>query len=238
MTPERFTESLKDILAIVTVTYCGMREADIPRLVTTYKECERIFEGSYMSLSPSEIKLAFEKAAKKEIQADITAYYGAFTVAIFVNVMQAYTQHRAKVQKAIEDEISKQDFEAKELQRKQSDIDRLKQVKNELIACQVENRKYKGWRDLPAWLCRSVIDEGLIKVEHDVKKSLWEQSMSIMQADAKADFDLEENSIAKVVKGKEIEAILSDNLTENLKARRENIYARLLVFHTFKTFKN
>lgn len=91
-------EALKAVLAAAKM-YCGMRES--ATLPETSVECAELFSSEFSELAVSEIIEAFRLAAARKIDADMSAYYGQFTVAAFGDVMAAYMAHRKRIANAL-----------------------------------------------------------------------------------------------------------------------------------------
>jgi hypothetical protein len=96
--------------------------------------CIKLMLNKFKTLGPSEIVEAFEQAAAGQIEANLNAYNGKFTVAIFGQVLSAYKKRRDKIRQRYESILfleSKQTSEAE------------KNAKNEAAQKKVLDNYYK-----------------------------------------------------------------------------------------------
>jgi len=74
-------------------TYCGAPNT----LPETIKEGVRFITDQFGHLNLTEIREAFRLAAAKKIEADLSAFYGLFTIQLLGKVLAAYDDYRTAI---------------------------------------------------------------------------------------------------------------------------------------------
>lgn len=149
------------------VAYCAAPNTE----GETITECVCFVLTQFGHLNIGEIREAFRLAAAGKIDVNLNAYHGLFSVRILGDVLGTYADYRAQIARearAQEEEL-KSESRADEL-RKSFDLAK------EFAALQAKNTKYARWQDLPYWLCRLVIDRGVLKLTQKEKNEVWTEA--------------------------------------------------------------
>lgn len=152
-------------------TYCG---ADIKSAVNVkvFGECVKLLRSKFGELGVVEIHEAFSMAAAQKIKADLTAYGGKFTVAMFGNVLSAYRTFRnAILHKMSEGHgVLEREAEAALIEQKREAY-RL-HVLGEFARLKNVNKQISKPEDVSLGWARILSDEGLIAPDGE----LWVQT--------------------------------------------------------------
>ncbi len=161
--------STRATISRVAIDYCG---ADISISEGAVKECSQLFMSKWGMMSVAEIRDAFAMASTHEIKAsekpiNMVAYSGVFTVAMFSEVMNAYSSHRGAVLAA----MHRAKAELIEEQRAEARAEEAKNYRTKVVdrfmELQVENTHFECAEKIPMRWFEILFDAGLI--EHDGK---------------------------------------------------------------------
>lgn len=208
--------------------------APVEKNVSVISECVRVFRQRYGGLSIREIRTAFDLAATGEIEANLKAYGGIFTVGIFADVMTAYQKFRRKVHDTIlkeKDRHEAQEHERRHVERHEkfkADVyDQFEQLRisNDLI--QAPEQINLGWVKVLSKTRQLELghpnSEAWIKAKMDILTT-WKESVRTRQYD----LTLEQTKIQK--RAYEIATSNDDFFPEFLRNKATNLYWRRLIF--------
>ena len=210
-------------------TYCAApnTEKDV------ISESVRFVSTQFGNFNISEIREAFRLAAAGSIEADLTAYYGMFSVNILGRVLSTYQDHRTQAYREVRARIAAQEQEMEAEMRADILKERFGTISEQFAALQVENRKYRRWQDLPAWFCRKVIQDDIAGIGNDEKGKAWVLAKTwavnqigawILSPDTKPD-DKKRYIAARAANEKD-----SGHFPDGLRAEAEEAYCKMLVF--------
>lgn len=231
----------------IAVDFCG---ADPLICQGAIKESSSLYRKKYGRLSLAEVKEAFEMAAAKQLgDISIIAYKGVFTVAIFGEVIEAYS----KVRDAIVDALDQ--AEKKEAQQEQEALAAARQevYRNEVILnfklLQSKNEQFGTIEKIPVQWPQILQDAGLLKSD----PKLWIEAKSATAAKFKADTQrirdlrlistqeadkLESRLFTQVERERICQQIFEqpDVLPQELYLQASQLYGRILVFNQIANY--
>lgn len=97
-----YYEMVAEELAMIIDSYFGAKHGTTG--ITT-AECAEVFLERYGNMAISELKQAARFAFSPESQCDIRAFYGQFTVGMFIEMLNAWKSHRDKIKYALDKKI-------------------------------------------------------------------------------------------------------------------------------------
>lgn len=218
----------------VAVDYCG---ADIEENESAFIECSKLLLQKFGGLGISEVSEAFSLAVIGKLgEINLKAYKGVFTVAMFGEVLTAYTVYRNRILNEIKEELKREEL----LERERKMKDRMevarKWVKEKFSALKIENCEISKVSEVPGWWCAILSDEGLINGDPAMwilaKKKTCERFVSEYKA-RNGDLMFSVIERAKIVS--EIEAD-ENHFPEKLRERAEVLYGRILIFKQLAKF--
>jgi len=151
-----------------------------------------IFISSYKLIAVDEIKLAFEKFARQELNIDDHKLYGKVDLAAIGRILTAYINWRQKIYHAIDcdnerinDKIRQKDKENKA-------------VKDfyDQFPTMLQEFKGESWKDVPVYWYDACINAGLLSYMEGEKRKIWEEAQEIsakIKPEADNYFDLKSN---------------------------------------------
>lgn len=226
--PEKF-----GLLAVVEIgrcatEYCG---ADMESSGPAIKESATMLREKFSGLSLDEVRQAFMLAASRQIDANLSAFYGQFTVNLFGQVMSAYVEFRrpvfADMLKAIDEQ-------------KAADIEAEKESRNAKTRDEIINQFHsmcEGWEPMfatpdqvPAIWPKILIEEKLVFGDPatwiDAKKVVVER-FKFAQSIFLPDETLSAFDAKRVYLALQNEP---DIFPADLRPRAEGVYGRMLVY--------
>lgn len=144
----------------IAYSYCG---ADIEVSTPAIKECVLLLIEKFSGIGIDEVREAFKLAAAKQIDANLAAYSGQFTVKIFGEVMAAYIEYRrpifAEIKKQMEVERMKRESEESE--------ERNSKFRGDVVAmfhriCQGKEANFLSAEKIPGIWAKFLVDEKLV----------------------------------------------------------------------------
>jgi len=147
------------------------------------------FIGTYKLIAVDEIKLAFEKFARQELNIDDHKLYGKVDLAAIGKILTSYINWRHKIYYAIDSEDEKKRLKMEEEQRQ---IEAKKKFYEEFPEM-LSGFKGQSYQDVPAYWYDAAINAGLINFADGEKKAIWEEALEIasrVKPDADNYFDL------------------------------------------------
>lgn len=210
-------------------TYCAApnTEKDV------ISESVRFISSQFANLNISEIREAFRLAAAGSIEADLTAYYGMFSVNILGRVLSTYQDHRTQAYREVRARMAEQEAEMEAEIRADILKEKFGTIQEQFTVLQSENRKYRRWQDLPGWFCRRVIQDDIAGIGHDEKGKTWIMAKAwavnqvgswIFSPDTQTD-DKKRYMAAKAANEKD-----AGHFPDELRTEAEEAYCKMLVF--------
>lgn len=147
------------------------------------------FIGTYKLIAVDEIKLAFEKFARQELNIDDHKLYGKVDLAAIGKILTSYINWRHKIYYAIDSEDEKKRLKMEEEQRQ---IEAKKKFYEEFPEM-LSGFKGQSYHDVPAYWYDAAMNAGLINFADGEKKAIWEEALEIaskVKPDADNYFDL------------------------------------------------
>ena len=147
------------------------------------------FIGTYKLIAVDEIKLAFEKFARQELNIDDHKLYGKVDLAAIGKILTSYINWRHKIYYAIDSEDEKKRLKMEEEQRQIEAKKKFYQEFPEMLS----GFKGQSYNDVPAYWYDAAMNAGLINFADGEKKAIWEEALEIasrVKPDADNYFDL------------------------------------------------
>jgi hypothetical protein len=113
---EKFNTYAPVLIGDIAVSYCG---ADIELSRHAIIESAALLREKFSGIGIDEVNEAFKLAASKQIEANLAAYSGQFTVRIFGEVMATYIDYRRPVVAEIEKRKSEMEAERMEQEKQE-----------------------------------------------------------------------------------------------------------------------
>ena len=157
------------------------------------------FVASYKLLAVDEIKLAFEKYARQELNIDDHKLYGKVDLAAIGRILTAYINWRQKVYYTIDSEDEKKRLKMEEEQRQLEAKKKFYEEFPEMLS----GFKGQSYNDVPAYWYDAAMNAGLINFADGEKKAIWEEALEIASkvkpdADNYFDFKTQLNNAAQI----------------------------------------
>jgi hypothetical protein len=217
--------------------YCGIKNDDLNDSVLS--ECVLFIYRNYKTISVNEIKLAFEMGANNEIDVNMIAYYGKFTVSMLGDILSEFSKRRNKLiielqnlhQKNLRGETFVNEVDHKNFVARQEVI---KEFKTEL-----ENvkkglpRKYNSYEEIRIHWPKILIDNNIIQLDAETKSKLWEQAKHLVKREHQkkaADF-------TNMMEAKHNRALLKsfeEAGNQTFQSKCDAIYSKLFVWEFLK----
>jgi len=147
------------------------------------------FIGTYKLIAVDEIKLAFEKFARQELNIDDHKLYGKVDLAAIGKILTSYINWRHKIYYAIDSEDEKKRLKMEEEQRQLEAKKKFYEEFPEMLS----GFKGQSYHDVPAYWYDAAMNAGLINYADGEKKAIWEEALEIasrVKPDADNYFDL------------------------------------------------
>jgi hypothetical protein len=147
------------------------------------------FITTYKLIAVDEIKLAFEKFARQELNIDEHKLYGKVDLAAIGRILTAYITWRQKVYFTVDMEDEKKRGKMEEEQRQ---IEAKRKFYAEFPEM-LSGFKGKSYEDVPFYWYDAAMEAGLIGYAEGEKRAIWEEAQDIaskqkIQADSYIDF--------------------------------------------------
>lgn len=153
------------------ISYCGANSDGTHAGIFT--ACASLMVHKYSEMSAEEIREAFRLAASREIEADLTAYKGTATVAIFGGVMAAYKEHRRKYVAEYlrqQERINKERHDQEGAEAKKSEFEKM--VVDWFEANKAnKGEKIESYNHIPVYYYNTLDDLGFINVNPAAKNA-------------------------------------------------------------------
>lgn len=116
LSADQFRDIAAGTIGAIAIKYCG---ADIDLSRPAIIESAALLREKFSGIGIGEVNEAFKLAASKQIEANLSAYSGQFTVRIFGEVMATYIDYRRPLVVEIEKRKSEMEAERMELEKQE-----------------------------------------------------------------------------------------------------------------------
>lgn len=187
---------------------------------------------NYPMFNPSEIKTAFEFASAKKTNADLSTYYGKFTIQMLGEVLNAYFRLRqnaiARIDKKVEIEHNRQrkeDADAKNKQTIQDVVDLYGALRE-----QYQNTGEFDEQKVKSFQGKILVDAGLITFTRDEKIQIYNEAKDTVTKQIKTGV---QDMTLKSTERRTLKSMLSDIVNgdekDDFKSRVNSEYSILLI---------
>ena len=187
---------------------------------------------NYPMLNPSEIKTAFEFAASHKTNADISTYYGKFTIQMLGDVLNAYFRLRQNAIARIDNKVSieqirqrDKDADAKNRQAIQDVVDLYGALRE-----QYQNTGEFDEQKIKAFQGKILVDAGLITFTRDEKIQIYNEAKDRITKQIKSGV---QDMTLKSTERRTLKSMLTDIVNgdeqDDFKSRVNSQYSILLI---------
>jgi hypothetical protein len=187
---------------------------------------------NYPMFNPSEIKTAFEFASAKKTNADLSTYYGKFTIQMLGEVLNAYFRLRqnaiARIDKKVEIEHNRQrkeDADAKNKQTIQDVVDLYGALRE-----QYQNTGEFDEQKIKSFQGKILVDAGLITFTRDEKIQIYNEAKDTVTKQIKTGV---QDMTLKSTERRTLKSMLTDIVNgdekDDFKSRVNSQYSILLI---------
>ena len=174
----KINEVVKNILPLYGIDASPEHLTEVTKFITTYK-----------LIAVDEIKLAFEKFARQELNIDDHKLYGKVDLAAIGRILTAYINWRQKVYFTVDMEDEKKRTKLQEEQRQVEAKRKFYEEFPEMLS----GFKGESYEDVPVYWYDAAMSAGLIGYAEGEKRAIWEEAQEIakkqkIQADSYIDF--------------------------------------------------
>lgn len=162
------------LLIRTEVKYCATAFCAAPNTEsTTIDECAATILAHYPHFNVAEIREAFRMASIGDLDVNMNAYYGLFSVRIVGDILSAYSDHRTQVVRQVRARMQAEQDAAENEQRAEMLKEKFGTIADQFAALQAKNDRYSRWGDLPGWFCERVIKEDVGGFSLEEKGKAW-----------------------------------------------------------------
>ena len=162
------------LLIRTEVKYCATAFCAAPNTeAATIDECAATVLSYYSHLNIAEIREAFRMASVGEIEVNMNAYFGLFSVRIVGDILSTYNDHRAHTARQVRARIQAEQDAAENETRAGLMRERFGTLAEQFAALQRKNERYARWQDLPTWFCERVVKEDIYGFSMEEKGKIW-----------------------------------------------------------------
>ena len=174
----KINEVVKNILPLYGIDASPEHLVEVTQFITSYK-----------LIAVDEIKLAFEKFARQELNIDEHKLYGKVDLAAIGRILTAYINWRQKVYFTVDMEDEKKRAKMNEEQRQIEAKRKFYEEFPEMLT----GFKGESYEDVPVYWYDAAMQAGLIGYADGEKRAIWEEAQEIaskqkIQADSYIDF--------------------------------------------------
>jgi hypothetical protein len=174
----KINQVVKQILPLYGIEASPEHLVEVTQFITTYK-----------LIAVDEIKLAFEKFARQELNIDDHKLYGKVDLAAIGRILTAYITWRQKVYFTVDMEDEKKRGKLEEEQRQVEAKRKFYAEFPEMLS----GFKGESYEDVPVYWYDAAMEAGLIGYAEGEKRAIWEEAQDIaskqkIQADSYIDF--------------------------------------------------
>lgn len=179
----KINEVVKQILPLYGIDASPEHLLEVTKFITTYK-----------LIAVDEIKLAFEKFARQELNIDDHKLYGKVDLAAIGRILTAYITWRQKIYFTVDMEDEKKRAKMEEEQRQVEAKKKFYEEFPEMLS----GFKGESYEEVPSYWYDAAIEAGLIGYAEGEKRAIWEEAQDIaskqkIQADSYIDFKTQLN---------------------------------------------
>lgn len=237
MPVDEFKISATAAIAALSEAYSGadiMKESN--RAV--YTECARLLRRQFPGLAIAEIHEAFALAAAQKIDADLTAYKGVFTVAMFGAVLTAYVDFRKKIVAELSKTDSDLQLQAVEDEKRERFAMYRQHVIDEFARLKLKNNQIASAENIPLSWAKILTEELLITSDAEA----WKAAKIAVCEDfitktGQREEDITIGSLRACQRISERLREEPDYFPEELHQRAVNLYGRTIVFRELAKFE-
>lgn len=209
------------------VTYCAAPNTP----PETMSEAVRFVLSQFGHLCPSEIREAFRLAASQKIEANISAYGGAFSCRILGDVLSAYEDYRALAFRRVRAKENEQQAALKEKER----AEELKKEFgdfSDMLSRVMQRNPYPTFADIPKIFALAVFERKLISVSHDEKGPAWIQAkhLAVSRIPGRILAATSRTERSELLQIKQRLEADPETFPDELKAEATAIYAQILLY--------
>lgn len=237
--PQEAANHLQKSLTYLTKLYMGVQlsKEDGPLIV----EGADFVRTKYSHLGLEEIREAFRLA--NDLQVNLKAYYGTFSLISIGELLDVYTKYRNKVLNQLLDEQKKiDDAKRKEAEKDDKNKEAVQDAIEAFtlaVKCKDEMPMYDNWAAIPQNWYDILLREKLIEVTPEMKKKV----ATIAKDRAKLEFErcIYSDSYVEIDKAharKIIRLLSNDELHPDFVARWKSIYSKKIVWQYIKPTEN
>jgi len=174
----KINQVVKQILPLYGIEASPEHLVEVTQFITTYK-----------LIAVDEIKLAFEKFARQELNIDDHKLYGKVDLAAIGRILTAYITWRQKVYFTVDMEDEKKRAKLQEQERQVEAKRKFYAEFPEMLS----GFNGKSYEDVPVYWYYAAMSAGLIGYAEGEKRAIWEEAQEIakkqkIQADSYIDF--------------------------------------------------
>jgi hypothetical protein len=174
----KINQVVKNILPLYGIDVSPEHLTEVTKFITTYK-----------LIAVDEIKLAFEKFARQELNIDDHKLYGKVDLSAIGRILTAYITWRQKVYFTVDMEDEKKRLKLQEEQRQVEAKRKFYEEFPEMLS----GFKGESYEDVPVYWYDAAMSAGLIGYAEGEKRAIWEEAQEIakkqkIQADSYIDF--------------------------------------------------
>lgn len=229
LSADQFREIAAGTIGAIAIKYCG---ADIDLSRPAIIESAALLREKFSGIGMDEVLEAFKLAASKQIDANLAAYSGQFTVRIFGEVMAAYIDYRRPL--VVEIEKRKSEIEAERLEQEKQE--RNQRTRKEIIEefagmCAGTVQPFSSPSGIPDFWARILTDEKLVFGDAET----WKEAKRIVVERFKTARNLAmPDETMSEYDAKQVMYQLQNDpeiFPESLRPRAEILYGQLIVWN-------
>lgn len=230
------------LLIRTEVKYCATAFCAAPNTEsTTIDECAATILSHYSHFNVAEIREAFRMASIGELDVNMNAYYGLFSVRIVGDILSAYSDHRTQAVRQVGARMQAEKDAAENVQRAEMLKEKFGTIADQFAALQSKNDKYSRWQDLPVWFCEKVVKEDVAGFSLEEKGKAWvtAKHWAVNQLGTwRLDSNNGPNDRRRY---NDAHAAIQANpecFPDELKPEAQEAYSKMLVFQKIATYEN
>ncbi len=225
---------IKQMIHTVVVLYtsANLEKQDKTTTDILMTESANFVLKNYPMFNPSEIKTAFEFASAKKTNADLSAYFGKFTIQMLGDVLNAYFRLRqnaiARIDKKVEIEHNRQrkaDADAKNRKAIQNVVDLFGALRE-----QYQNTGEFDETKIKAFQGKILVDAGLITFTRDEKIQIYNEAKETVTKQIRTSVqDMTLKSTERRTLKSMLTDIINGDTKDDFKSRVNSEYSILLI---------
>ena len=230
------------LLIRTEVKYCATTFCAAPNTESaTIDECAATILAHYSHFNVAEIREAFRMASVGEIEVNMNAYYGLFSVRVIGEIMSAYNDYRTQAARQVRARMQAQQDAIENEQRAEILREKFGTLEEQFAALKERNDKYRRWQDLPGWFCERVVRDDVAGFSLDEKGKAWiiaKQWSANQLANWIMDPQTPKADRSRYVEVEQAYKENPDVFPEGLKKEAQAAYCKMLVFDRIAKYTN